>query len=199
LEMRRPSCEKMNDLDPASGSARCRSRPTILTPDPFGTFRQGGNLPDRAWRFGPTKALSRRGDRILDFGFWICDFGFAERRSRRRSRRYRQHCQRRSVGYPRAGAERLAPNKHRQARSARPSLASDQRQLSVGGAITHFRCRLLRESNRHPQRGSRMRRHRWLQANERRRRSLRPKCSVRASVEIRSGKNFRDCCVNRVS
>ena len=32
------------------------------------------NLPDRAWRFGPTATLSGRGDWIFDFGFAILDF-----------------------------------------------------------------------------------------------------------------------------
>jgi len=72
------------------------------------------NVPDRAWRFGPTATLSGRGDNTI------------------------------------------------------PVLVSSRGQ---------------QEGNRHPQRGSRIRRHRWLQAER---------------INVRSRKIFRDRCVGRV-
>jgi len=57
------------------------------------------NLPDRAWRFGPTATLSGRGE--TDFRFWIFDFGFWILRN--------EGAGDGRVGYPRAGAEPSAP------------------------------------------------------------------------------------------
>ena len=73
---------------------------------------------------------------------------------------------------------------------------SGQRRLSVGGAITRFRCRSLEfsqaRSNRHPQSGSRMRCHRWLQAERTADAGCDRSGRHRQCVEIRSGENFRD-------
>ena len=114
---------------------------------------------------------------------------------------------------------RLRPNVP--TRKCLTELGSGQRQFSVGGAITHFRCRSLRRRpsaparlpaplrsiHRHPQSGSRMRHCRWFQADEHvdagrfdrsgrhrrgcRRRSLRPQRSAPTSVHVRPGKRFR--------
>jgi len=158
------------------------------------------NLPDRAWRFGPTATLSGRaiGFSILDLRFWILDFGFCGTKAPAPVASVPTTLPTLVGRVPARGCGAVGPNKHRQAGSARPSLASDQQQLSVGGAITHFRSRLLRDGNRHPLSGSRIRRHRWFQANE----SPTPVASTETvgarNFEIRSGKNFRDRCVGRV-
>jgi hypothetical protein len=119
-------------------------------------------VPDRAWH--RTNGSSQWAGRS-NFGFSILDFGFRGTK----------------VRAPVVDGRRL----HRQICQSGSCLTelgvSGQRRLSVGGAMTRFRSRLhqrrpsapancsgiapFRDSNWHPQSGSRMRRHRWLQAN----------------------------------
>jgi hypothetical protein len=103
------------------------------------------------------------------------------------SGRHRRICRRRSLR-----PELLAPTNLPSGICLTELGVSGQRRLSVGGAISHFRSRLLRKATGTCKAARGYAATVGLRRTNRRRRSHRPKRSAPAIVEIRSGKTFRD-------